>query len=99
MKKLLLSSILAASLSLAGCNTVDLSTIIAQVQNSTVSLCGYVPTVETIVAIVGANDPTLVTGLQIADAICAAVKPKATPDVSSGAKVAGVVVKGHFVVK
>lgn len=49
--------------------------LITAVQAETVKACGFLPAVTTVSAIIGAGNPQLASGLAIAGAICAAVKP------------------------
>lgn len=104
MRKILLAS--AIALSLSGCATTggnppDMNAIIAQIQQTTAQICSFVPTVETVAAIIAAGSgggatPAVVGVASIANAICAAVtKPAAArrgvPTVN------GVPVNGSFV--
>lgn len=104
MRKLLLASML--SLSLASCATTggtptDTNAIIAQIQQTTAQICAFVPTAETVAAIIaaasgGAATPAVIGVASIANAICAAVtkpaaKRRGVPTVN------GVPINGSFV--
>jgi hypothetical protein len=89
---------LLASFALMGatCSSTDITVILEQVQDRAHTACAFVPTVETIVAIVAANNPALSTAAQIADAICAEVnKRKAGPVAPGEIIIGGVVVHGY----
>jgi hypothetical protein len=70
---------------------------------TTVQLCGFLPTVDTVTKILAVNNPSLKTGVAVAYAICAAVSrvkaaqkfvgtaPDAAPTVD------GVMVEGEWV--
>jgi hypothetical protein len=71
-----------------------------QIQQAAVGLCGYLPSVESVAAIVAANNPLLALPEAVANAICAAVQPAATAKAGAAAPapmVAGVAVTGKFV--
>lgn len=103
---------LLGGLALGGCSTTadpnggppvvtgpNYTEIIAQVQAACATACKFVPTAGTIVSILTAGNPGVVSGVAIASAICAALAPP--PAASSlvrrtyrGRTVAGVVVNG-----
>lgn len=70
---------------------------------TTVQLCGFLPTVDTVTKILAVGNPSLNTGISVAYAICAAVshfKAKqafvgTTPDAAP--QVDGVMVEGEWV--
>jgi hypothetical protein len=98
MRKSMLGAALALFVALGGCATTSNTDIVSEVQTITTTACSFVPTADTIIALVGSS-PALTTAAAIADAICAAVTPKAasrkrgaTPPI-----VNGVVIHGSFV--
>ena len=103
MKKVLLTIVTSAWLFTgAMCGSVDLTQLIANAQAEAVKLCSFVPDAATVAAIFAANNPALQSGAAIAIAICESITkaPTASPDGSvTGAVVAGVPVKGHYVTK
>lgn len=99
---------LAAALALGGCASTggvtpaptDISAEISQVQKIAAQVCSFVPTIETVSGLItvfvpAAGVPTSIAG-QIADAICAAVAPKAML-AGSRAVVRGVPISGKYV--
>jgi hypothetical protein len=102
MKKLL---VIAALGLLGACtSSSNVNSIISQAQQVAVATCGFLPTAETIAAIVSAGDPSLKVPDAIAKAICLAVaalpKPAAQRARAMAAPppmVGGVVVTGAFV--
>lgn len=89
---------------LGACNPAQqaqVNTIITEAQQDAVAVCGFLPTVETVASILSAGNPLLALPADIANAVCAAVKPPTSkPGVarsSAGPAVAGVVVNGKFV--
>ncbi len=61
-----------AAATLTGCNgTPDAATFVEQVRKTTTTACGFLPTVETVMAIFNAN-PALPV-VQVANAVCSAV--------------------------
>lgn len=90
-------SALAACSMVNGQPTIDTNAV----QQDAVTVCGFLPAVETVTAIVSVGNPALLTADAIANAICAAVKPTAgarRPGLAtSPVLVAGVPVKGAFV--
>lgn len=107
MLKTLKLSALAAVIALsAGCSQIAAWTtnpttlnFETQVQQAAVALCGYLPSVEAVAAIVAANNPLLALPESMANAICAAVQPtKAGATAGASAPtVAGVAITGKFV--
>lgn len=77
MKKFLMAGLLAGSTLLASCATTpNGSTEVGNVQQIAQRVCGFLPTAETVINIIGLNNSALATATAIADAICAAVAPK-----------------------
>jgi len=107
LRKALLAVPLVGLLSLGGCATTgsnvseNVSAVIEQVRQVAVATCGFLPTVETVAAIISAGNPLVSGASAIATAICAAVSsiPPRTAGKRGGAvpTVAGVVVHGRFV--
>ncbi len=104
MKKLIMTTAVAASLLLGGCATTgtDTKSLIEQVRQAAVSVCGFLPTVDTVAQIILAANPAYMTASAIANGICAAVAT-IPPQLSAKRRgvpvVAGVVVHGRFVGK
>ena len=104
MRKFLLAFPLAGLLALAGCLTPQ--EVIALVQQDTQAACGFVPTVESVAAILSALIPggTQVEQIaaQVANQICASVTAKSLAPgriphvIVNGRQIA---VHGHFVKK
>ena len=100
--KVLCAGVIAAGFMLGGCATTkeDIQSRIEQVRQAAVAVCGFLPTVDTVAAILLANNPAYITASAIANGICAAVTapalkqlgPRRAPPV-----VAGVVIHGKFV--
>lgn len=94
---------LLASLMLAGCASTGgavqtTTTIVADVQKIAVAVCSFEPTVNTILSIVSLGNPLVATAEGIANAICAAVTPKAMLSKrATPPNVYGVPVHGRFV--
>lgn len=100
MKRMLLVSALALSLSACFPTSTNLQELINQTRDTAVKVCGFLPTVDTVASIIALNHPAYQTAKAIADAVCAAVTsaPRAGPEARAVApKVAGVEVKGEFV--
>jgi hypothetical protein len=70
---------------------------IAQVQQITQTICGFVPTATTIANIFAAGNPALQSATTIANAICGAVTSKTATLRGATPMVAGVKVQGQFV--
>lgn len=98
--------IAALPLGVAGCTTTNPATgetdVVAGVQSAATAACRFLPTAETVTAILAGDDPRLATASAIARAICDAVAPaapgsrmmtlmRAVPEVS------GVPIRGEFV--
>jgi len=102
MRKFLMMIPLAATLSFSGCATFDPAQVnadIQKVQQIAITVCGFLPTVSTVVNIFAAN-PLLNTAEMIAQAICSAVTPSAQLQARRRAtvpNVGGVPVHGRFV--
>ena len=96
-RKFLLATPVAAALVLGGCATTATSAAIIQIQNYAVLACGFLPTVTTVANIIANGNPILQTATDIANAICAAVTPKAARRGAVLPTVNGVVVHGRFV--
>ena len=85
MMKFLMICAVALTTTLGGCASTggtgggttqtDIQNIIAQVQANTRIACGFVPTVTTILNIIGTAIPAVGVATSIAAAICAAVAP------------------------
>ncbi len=103
MKKLLLAIPLAAALTFGGCATTGGNVnVIEQVRQAAVAVCGFLPTVETVAAILASGNPIVATASGIANAICDAVTHLPPMTARRGApapSVAGVVIHGKFVRK
>ena len=92
MRKLFLSCTFAVAL--AGCTAIgggplNLQDFIAQVQTTTSAVCSFLPTAETIAAIVATGNPIVTTAAAVADAICKSVTSivVAPPPVAPGGSV------------
>jgi len=72
-----------------------------EVMEKTVDACGFLPTAATVVNIVAAGNPSLMTATAIAGAICAAVTPKhpVMGLYEPVPMVAGVPIEGTFIKK
>lgn len=91
-KQLLLVPLLV--LTMSGCSALDkVAANVGDVQSLAVKACAFLPTAETVRAILAAGSPTLTTSSAIASAICAAISPKAGPG-AGRATVAGVAIEG-----
>jgi phosphohistidine phosphatase SixA len=79
------------------------SKLVKAVRDSTVLLCGFLPTVETVVALVAVQNPAVMTAMGIARKICAAVtsapKTGRIGLMSAPVIVDGIVIEGEFVGK
>jgi hypothetical protein len=71
------------------------------VREKTVELCGFLPTVETVVALLAVNNPAAVTAVVIAKKICTAVTRAKMVTLTGAAPIIvdGVVIEGDFVNK
>jgi hypothetical protein len=106
LKAALLASALVFTTALGGCATnpttgvtvvnPNFTAIVAEVQAACTVACSFVPTAATIVSIVTAGNPGVVTGAAIASAICAALQA-APVAARKGASVGGVVIEGWTV--
>lgn len=97
MKRLFLLPLLLLFM-LAGCQTVGLPPVggTKDVQAAIVRACGFLPTIQTVAALLGKN----LSIPEIVSKVCAAVttRPMAEgPGKRRAAKVAGVTIKGKFV--
>lgn len=83
------------ALTLAACDPVSV------IQSKTTGKCGYIPTPETVTAIVGTFSPTYAAPAGAADAlaqaICNAVTAPAVRAARRAPRVRGVVIHGRFV--
>jgi hypothetical protein len=71
---------------------------VALIQQHTVKLCGFLPTVQTVTAILGLGNPALQAASAIATAICRAVsKDKVSTLVSTPPTIEGIVIEGEYV--
>jgi hypothetical protein len=102
MKKLLLATALAGSL--AACTpdqSAQTAAQIAQIRSTATQICGYLPTVSTVVSILGVFVPSVGafsdTATQIAGQICGAVTAKSARRGGGLPVVQGVAVHGKFV--
>jgi hypothetical protein len=102
--RLLLVATLA--LSLTGCSLFEgegsLENRVKEIQGYTVELCKYLPTAQSVTAIVTASNPAVSGGFAVAQAICVAVTrqaSKATLYKDSCPKVNGVCVEGDYIEK
>jgi len=89
------SLLLASALAIGACSTTGKPSI-ADAQAAAVKACSFLPTANTVANIIAAGSPALGTASAIADAICAAIAPKA----GAGAgrpTVAGVPIDGQRV--
>lgn len=72
---------------------------VQKVRDLTVKVCGFLPTVGTVLAILKASNPAVMGVVAVAAAICEAVKPKpvaalaALPPAVNGVKIEGEFVK------
>lgn len=100
----------AMALSLAACNETAVATVEAQAQQAAMVACAFLPTIDTVAALIATNNPAVATGAQIGAAICAAVQnsPAATvaatapaallsPTAPSPPVVFGVPIHGRFI--
>lgn len=87
------------ALGLASCSTIGIDAgTIANIQNTVVSVCGYLPTASTIINILGQNSPQLQSAQAIAQAICGAVGPSGGRGLLRvNPVVKGVPIQGKFV--
>ena len=92
-------------LTLGGCTTTggvspDAKAFLEQVRQSAVAVCGFLPTIDTVAAIIATGNPIVATVSGLANAICAAVTALPPVQLRRGAApptVAGVVIHGKFV--
>lgn len=110
-RSLITGAAMLGALSLGACATTPGSSVptidpavISQVQNTTAQVCGFVPTVQTVQSIAASffTDGSLINSVvtQVENAICAAVKPKASARrMVSRPMVNGVPVEGYFLAK
>jgi hypothetical protein len=77
-----LALIAALALSLTGCSLFEgegsLESRVKDIQKYTVELCKYLPTAQSVTAIVTASNPAVTGGFAIAQAICVAVSRQAS---------------------
>lgn len=102
MRKFLLMAPVVGALSLGGCGTTgntpaDIQQLILQVQAAAVQVCSFLPTAETITAIISAGNPVVGTATAVANAICAAVTAKSARLGETAPQVNGVPIHGTFV--
>lgn len=100
--KFLQAIALTGALLLGGCATTgspSTADIIAQVRQAAVATCGFLPTIETVAAIIAAGNPTVVIAGTVASAICSAVTASTPLARRRGVlpTVNGVVIHGRFV--
>ena len=95
-------AIFALTLILAGCSGSSLADKVKSVQDEAVKLCAYLPTANSVSAIITAGNPTVVGISAVANAICTAVinwqKDQVTPNsfATGCPKVNGICVEGQF---
>lgn len=105
MTKRLQIACIGVTLIMTGCTTATppaggtggdgTSSIVSEATAQARSLCAFVPTAETILALIATGQPQLTIAAGIAKAICNAVVPK--PGSARGTPtVAGVAIKGSF---
>lgn len=100
MKKLLTAGVLAASVLLTACAGSQTATkadaVVAQAQATAQTVCGYLPTAETVLDIFLSGSSAYQTGAAIANAICSALS---RPSAGRGSRptVAGVAIRGKYV--
>jgi hypothetical protein len=104
MRRFVMTTTVASALMLGGCATTGTNTqaVIEQARQAAVAVCGFLPTVDTVAAILAAGNPIYLTASGIANGICEAVKSIPAPDKLAGRRraapvVAGVVIHGRFV--
>jgi hypothetical protein len=75
--------------------------LVKTIREKTVEYCGFLPTVETVAALIAVNNPALTTGFIIAKKICAAVTAQKMSLLAGEAPIIvdGVVVEGEFISK
>jgi hypothetical protein len=75
--------------------------LVKTVRELTVKACGFLPTVETVVALIAVQNPAVVTAMGIARKICAAVtsapKTGRMSLIGSPVIVDGIVIEGEFI--
>ena len=98
MKRLIFAGIIL----LGGCTGTSLTDTVKAIQDETVKLCSYLPTVNSVSAIISAGNPAVIGVSAVANAICTAVinwkTAQATPNsfATECPKVNGVCVEGEF---
>jgi len=107
MKRIFLAAALAAVTALAGCQTINPLTgdtiQVTDVQSAAVAACSFLPTAETVAAIIKTDDAKLATATAIAEAICHAITVKPSSgavtlfSITTVPKVNGVPIKGSRV--
>lgn len=75
------------------------SKLVKAIREKTVELCGFLPTVETVVALVAVNNPAVTTAIVIAKKICMAVSAQKQTLIGGSHPVIvdGVVIEGEFI--
>jgi hypothetical protein len=86
MRNILLAS--AMALSLSACNETDVATVETQAQQAAMLACAFLPTIDTVAAIIATKNPAVTTGEQIGSAICAAVQNSPAGAIASTAPAA-----------
>jgi hypothetical protein len=74
--------------------------LVLQVQSTASTVCGFLPTVETVTGIIGTitgTGPSVATANSIAAAICRAVTAKSARSGAVAPRVNGVTIRGRFV--
>jgi len=94
-RRILIATLL--SLSVSACTTTDAGGLIASTTELAKQICSFVPTADTILALVNTKDPQLAVASGIAHAICNAVAPPGQATRASGTTfVRGVPIRGSF---
>lgn len=74
----------------------DQSKLIAQIQATTVKLCGFLPYAETVAKLLSAN-PAVAGASIVATEICKAVKPKTLGVIGTKPMIGDVEIEGEFI--
>ncbi len=98
MRKFIIASALAAGISVSGCATTGTDPNVSATQNLAVTICGFLPTIETVAAIFATGNPLLQTASAVAQAICSAVVPPKSARLRAVVpQVNGITIQGQFV--
>lgn len=102
-RQMILAAPVAAALSLGGCASTGGGldpAFVDQVRAAATAACGFLPTAETVLGIIGTisgTGPIAATVSGIANAICQAVTAKAGARAGSPPMVNGIIIHGRFV--